>query len=249
MAARAQTTIDRVLILKHLLIKDTARYARNMAINRGAAEYLSQLVTECIFDIQENMANCQTLTINPLNPFLFLFKVGFGLLHLDNSLTDAYLIRAVEDVYRRVRLALYNDEPVDFNDPPGLSNHALPWAIVDIDAYACKWRIDVSTATEICNWLVEVYEAAKGKGATSTPFNPPQHPILNTDLPDVFQNFTTMSSIELTKLAEDIYARFRYINLQHCSLGINSSSNLDFEAQLQMFYKEQKRLQNAGVCA
>lgn len=246
-------SMDNVRILRHLLIKDVVRFGRNMSITPEAARFLSQTVTEIVYQIQDNMSSCHSNSIKPLNPFSFLLELGSVVIALDAGITDAYLVRAVEDVYRRARVALYNQEPPDFNDLPSGGSASMPWAILDIDKYACKWNIDMTTATELCNWLLSIYELVKSRAVRPAPgaaAAPPVviefHAIASVPLVDVLDSFGTMTAQDMTMLAEDIYTRFRFLIIQYCSLTTGDGSALDYSAQLQLFYREQKKLQGGG---
>lgn len=228
-----------IYILKHFLIRDESRYARDMNLLDVTATYCAQAITQMVFDIQENMANCKTNVIRPLNPFEFLFHFGGIIRHAEAGITDAYLVRVTEDMYRRMKMALYNEPAPDFNDTTRLGNSSVPWAIADINLYACKWGIDINTATDICNWLIGVYEAAKvTAGVVPMEFFPFAH----ADLADALRDFGGMSALRMSQLAEDVYARFRYIVLQSCALTTNPTNQLDCQAQLLMFYEEQKKM-------
>lgn len=238
----AVRTIDDIHVLKHILIKDTGRYARDMSISKGAAQYCSSLVTHMVYDIQENMANCQTNMLVPLNPFTFLFRFGYRISQEVN--VDAYLVRVTEDLFRRIKMALYNEPSPDFNDISLLGRSSVPWAIVDINQYACKWGIDIVMATDICNWLIGVYESVKLITPTVAPTPVQLFELATGSLSVALKDFGGMSALNMTRLAEDVYMRFRYIVLQRCGLTTNSMNNLDYQAQLLMFYDEQRKVHN-----
>lgn len=243
--AAALRNVDEIRVLRHLLIIDRIRYARDMNITQEQAVFLAIVTTQLIGQIQDNIANCRTLALRPPNPFLFLFRFGSSLL-LGGMRIDAYIIRCIEDVYRRIRMATYNEAAPDFNDISIIGRSAIPWAIADINAYACKWGIDVSTATDICNWLITVYELTKTPAAgVIEPF-----PIATgADLAAAFTAFGAMPALQMTKIAEDVYMRFRFIVLQTCSLTTRQGSDLDQQAQLMMFYEEQRKIHSlASQC-
>lgn len=233
--------MNEVKVLKHLLIKDTARYARDMNVSEVSGSYASLVVQTCILQIQSGIGNCSTHNMQPLSPFLFLFRFGADIAVTETDMTDVVLVRIVEDIYRRVRMALYNEPAPDFNDIFSLGGGTVPWAINDTNAYACKFGIDVSTATSLCNWLIEIYKSVKGNsfGADDLPANPM---IVTDNTLTAFQSFSAMPAIHITRLLEDIYTRFRFIVLQSCSINANPSSELDYQAQMMMFYNEQRKI-------
>lgn len=234
-------TFDDIQVLKHILIKDIARYARDMSVSIAVASYCSQVVTQLVYDIQQNMANCQTNKLAPLNPFTFLFRFGF--LISREVTVDAYIVRVTEDLYRRIKMALYNDAAPDFNDISLLGRSSVPWAVVDINVYACKWGIDIVMATEICNWLIEVYEIVKATNNANDP-QIPRFLLATGRVNEALKDFGGMSALNMTRLAEDVYMRFRYIILQSCGLSTGTMTNLDYQAQLLMFYDEQRKVHN-----
>lgn len=233
-----------VKVLKHLLIKDTARYARDMNVSEHSGMYASDVVWKCILQIQNSIGNCSTQNMKPLSPFLFLFRFGADIAHTEGvGLTDVVLVRVVEDMYRRVRMGLYNEPAPDFNDIFSLGGGTVPWAINDTNAYACKFGIDVSTATTLCNWLIEIYKSVKATPSTFVNANLPANNMIVTDnVLLAFQSFSAMPSIHITRLLEDVYTRFRFIVLQSCSINATPSSDLDYQAQIMMFYNEQRKI-------
>lgn len=263
MAAVVVTNITQIKILRHLLIRDEMRYARDMQITPETARFCAQLTTEVIKKIQDGMAGCGTGKLRPANIFGYLAVVGnvFRLNMMADPYPDAYLLRLVEDLYRRARVALYNEEPGDFNDIYSIGSSAMPWAINDINAFSCKHGIDIGMATSLSNWLISVYEYIGATDATRdintiSLVLTNAHPDWGARIGgaaldsigmfnlDVFLAEYSMTSLAMSKLAEDIYTRFRYIVLQAYQSNTNMiQSELDHEAQLALFYQEQRKLQ------
>ncbi|KAI9549661.1 hypothetical protein GHT06_003847 [Daphnia sinensis] len=234
------TSIDDVKVLKEYLIADRDRYAKDMGLTAVAAEWGAGFITNLIVAMEQLVLNCDTSidmdkVVMENSPLKLLRLVAHSLNY--GIKADVYLFKTVEDLWKRIRKSYFDEFPPNFNNMSSLGKCGTPWVITDSNAYACRFRIDIPLAIEICNILLELNSALE-KGSTSE-FRKHYTKLANLD----FHEYD-MTLIQRVCLVEDLYARVRFMLLKSCVTL--DKTEYDQRAQLLIFYQQHRKLENAA---
>ncbi|EFX61774.1 hypothetical protein DAPPUDRAFT_338190 [Daphnia pulex] len=231
---------DDIKVLKEYVIADVDRYAKDMGLTTKGAEWAAAMTKNVIRQIENVILNCDTrvdmegviIGSTPLQMLRIVAKHN-----KDHIKADVYLFKTAEDVWKRIRKAYFDEFPPNFNNMPGLSKCGTPWIITDSNAYACRFRIDIPQAIEICNSLLECNAALEASNKVE--FRKQYEKLADMD----FREYD-MTLIQRVELAEDLYARIRVMMLKSCVTL--DKTEYDQRALMLMFYQQRRKIENAA---